>query len=119
MKTQITYTEDNVNEVVKFIGSIPPCPFCKGNSENCKVCNTTLIPFIDYEGDRCYLKLRETLEKNNGLHIIKIDKKRTVEDFVKDMFVKSRKKADILAVASQTHWKSQINEIKEILNGIL
>jgi hypothetical protein len=43
------------------------------------------------------------------------DEKRTVRDYVEDMLSDGKTKERILIVAQNTHWQTNIEEIKEIL----
>lgn len=42
---------------------------------------------------------------------------RTLQEFVEDLLSDGRTPKQILAVAGSTHWKLQIEEIKEIIKG--
>lgn len=43
--------------------------------------------------------------------------KRTVRHFVEDMLSDGRTPKDILAVAKSTHWESQIEEVKGVIES--
>lgn len=79
---QITYVNekgrDNATEVYAFIGEVPPCPICEGYGEyetghgpaGCGPCNSRLIPFINWKGERDYVDWGDTIERKEDGRLV-------------------------------------------------
>lgn len=78
--TYTAYPNDNTRDVIDFINDANyQCHICGGFGEyetdygpvGCNLCNSRLIPFIDYEGKLQTLDWNESVErKEDGLHKI-------------------------------------------------
>ena len=77
---RIKYTRDpdNCQQVIAFVGEVPPCPVCNGDGEyedngpkGCKPCNSRLIPFVDHNGKRKLADWGDSIERReDGLHLV-------------------------------------------------